>query len=315
MNPLRIISNLFKLLSLYSLYLCVLSCFFLFFAFCSNHKNDGEIPRHHVPYPRIISFAPSITETIFALHAENNLVGVTDFCVWPEKAKTLPKVGGYLNPSYEQILRLKPDIAIVLQEHANVVSFLAKENIRTITINNITIDSIISSIKKIGTACNRRHEADSLSLFLYQSLTPMNLKTDHTPKVLFCVGRGNPGGGQVNKIYCAGPHSFYTELIKRAGGRNACTDSLLPYPSIGLEGIVRMQPDIIIDVMSANRSIAPEVITRDWDALPMLPAVKSHSVYPLTGGYISIPGPRINLIFNDIRSCFNEWARHNEVVL
>jgi iron complex transport system substrate-binding protein len=307
-NSIDTISNPFKLSPLYSFYRCFFTFFFLLIVCCSNHKNDNKLHRQNIPYPRIISFAPSITETVFALHAENHLAGVTDFCRWPEKAGLLPKVGGYINPSYEQILRLKPDVALVLKEHGDVLSFLAQENVKTITVNNITIESIIASIKKIGAVCNRSDAADSLSKFLYQSLTPIKGNSDPVPGVLFCVGRGNPGGGAVNKIYCAGPRSFYSELIERAGGRNTCTDSLLAYPSIGLEGVIRMQPDIIIDVMAANRSLTPQTIIKDWDELPMLPAVKNNTVYALTGNYVSIPGPRINLIFNDIRSCLKKWA-------
>ena len=59
--------------------------------------------------PRIISVAPSITEILFALGAGDQVVGVTTYCNFPEAAKAKPKIGGYITPSLEAILALRPD--------------------------------------------------------------------------------------------------------------------------------------------------------------------------------------------------------------
>ena len=60
-----------------------------------------------------MSLAPSVTETLFTLGLENQIAGVTDFCDWPPEAKTKPKIGGIINPSFEAIIRLRPDLAIL----------------------------------------------------------------------------------------------------------------------------------------------------------------------------------------------------------
>ena len=125
--------------------------------------------------------------------------------------------------------------------------------------------------------------------------------------MLFCVGRDKPGSGTVGKIFLAGPQTFYSELILRAGGVNAFSDSLVPYPSVAGEGIIHLMPDIIIDLMAANKSLDPQRVSTDWKELDMLPAVKLGAVYALSGTYVSIPGPRIVEIFNDLHRCISDW--------
>ena len=232
---------------------------------------------------------------------------MTDFCRYPPEAEKLPKVGGYVDPSFEQIMRLKPDMAILLKEHGKLISFLEKQKIRTVTINNENIEGIFASIRKIGEACGVRQHADSIIAAIDSSLMCSKTLLKTRPRVLFCVGRGNPGSGTIGKVFCAGSRSFYSELIERAGGINAVTDTVLVYPSFSGEGIIHLNPDIIIDVMASNHSLAPEKVSADWNQLQMVPAVKTGAVYALTGNYVSIPGPRIVLIYNELNRCFTDW--------
>ncbi len=56
--------------------------------------------------------APNVTEMLFAIGLNEEIVGVTDYCDYPETAKEKAKIGGYYNPNIEVILSLKPDIII-----------------------------------------------------------------------------------------------------------------------------------------------------------------------------------------------------------
>ncbi|MBN1759169.1 MAG: ABC transporter substrate-binding protein [Chitinispirillaceae bacterium] len=263
--------------------------------------------RSEIPAPRIISFAPSITETIFALGAQEHLAGVTDFCFWPPEAKRLPKVGGYIDPNFEQIVRLKPDVAILLKEHGALIEFLTKHKVRIVRIDNENISGIFNSISLIGDACGVPDQADSLIKTMSKSLHGRAPYCSRKPRILFCVGRDKPGSGTIGSVFCAGPKSFYSELIDYAGGENAFTDTLFAYPSVAGEGIIHMAPDIIIDAMASNKSMDSESVGGDWNELDMVPAVKIGAVYPLTGTYVSIPGPRITDICKDIRKCIEDW--------
>ena len=95
-------------------------------------------------YQRIISTSPSITEILFAIGAGNRVVGVTDFCSYPERACSLPSIGGPLNPSTEAWIRLKPDL-IIHQTDSEIIRKNA---------NNFGIPSLAVSVENIKSILN-----------------------------------------------------------------------------------------------------------------------------------------------------------------
>ena len=74
---------------------------------------------------RLVSLAPSITEIVFALELGDRVVGVTRFCDYPAEARAKPKIGGYADPSYELILRSRPDVVFLLNLHEKQREHLA----------------------------------------------------------------------------------------------------------------------------------------------------------------------------------------------
>jgi iron complex transport system substrate-binding protein len=120
--------------------------------------------------------------------------------------------------------------------------------------------------------------------------------------VFFCAGRDAPGSGHICKLFAAGAKTFYTDLLRTAGCVNACADTHFVYPEISAEGIARMAPDIVIDVMPSVSPVSNERAIADWNSIPLLPAVRAKCVYCLTGDYVTIPGPRIALLYRDIKN-------------
>jgi iron complex transport system substrate-binding protein len=252
------------------------------------------------PY-RIVSFAPSITETLFALGLGDRVVGVTRFCLYPPEARKIPKVGGYVDPNFEMILGLKPDLVLTLKEHGPLLDFLNKNKIRFQVIENERLDEIISSFSKIGELCGVKERGDSIASQIRAELGAIDSASRNGPKVLFCIGRENPGSGQISKLFAAGPKSFYQPLITASGGTNSCSDLPFAYPELSIEGIIRMQPEVVIDIMPSIASVSSEKTIADWNCQNMVPAVRSHCVYCLTSDYATIPGPRIVLLLRDMR--------------
>src|SRR5262245_4150018 len=92
----------------------------LIFLACPAARSDAfAVPPPVSKTPRIVSLAPSVTETLFALGAGGHLVGVTSFCDYPDAAKHLPQVGTFMNPSIESLLALKPDLVVAVPERAD----------------------------------------------------------------------------------------------------------------------------------------------------------------------------------------------------
>ena len=276
--------------------------FYLLFGFmglfCCQEQKALKTNEHS--YHRIISFAPSITETLFALSLGNCVKGVTDFCNYPPEAKKLPKVGGYTDPNYENILRLKPDLIVVLKENSSLFEFLQKNNIEYLCIDNQNVSQILSSFKIIGQKCDREKQADSLIKLIKNEMVHDTINPPW-PKTLICVDRENRGSGEIARIYCASKKSFYNELLNASCMENVLKDSMITYPEISSEGIIRMQPEIIIDFTVREQEIPEERLKSDWKSMPLLPAVKNNMIFCISNDYATIPGPRILTILQDFK--------------
>jgi len=266
--------------------------------FCCQEQKALKTNEHS--YHRIISFAPSITETLFALSLETNVIGVTDFCNFPPEAKKLPKVGGYTNPNYEIILRLKPDLVMLLKENSSLFGFFQKNNIEYLCIDNQNVSQILSSFRIIGQKCDREKQADSLIKLIKNEMVHDTINPPW-PKTLICVDRENRGNGEIAKIYCASKKSFYNELLNASCMENVFKDSAITYPEISSEGIIRMQPEIIIDFAVREQEVPEERLKSDWKSMPMLPAVKNNMIFCISDDYATIPGPRILAILQDFK--------------
>ncbi|HCD04827.1 MAG TPA: ABC transporter substrate-binding protein, partial [Methylophaga sp.] len=111
---------------------------------------------------RIISLAPSITETLFAIDAGDRVIAVTDYCQYPAKVKNLPKVGGYLDPNLEQIVRLQTDMVILLKRQHALKKQLQQLGIQTLSIDNSSLAGIRNSIRDIAAALDKSAKAEIL---------------------------------------------------------------------------------------------------------------------------------------------------------
>jgi iron complex transport system substrate-binding protein len=287
-----------------NLFIFVLSLLYLQCSGVKSSQDQNEI----AACKRIVSFAPSITETLFALSLGDRVVGVTRYCNYPSQTSKIPKVGGFVDPNYEMLLRLHPDLVIVLKEHNALKSFLHENAIRFIEIDNSTISGILNSFVKISEACGEKNRGENLSNEIKRELyAGSSNKYSRTPRVLLCAGRESPGNGRLGKVFAAGKKTFYNELIKLAGGENVITDSLSAYPSLSGEGIIRLAPDIIIDMIATSRKIIPEKVANDWADLDIVKGVNKKNIYVLSGDYLTIPGPRVVGILNEFRAVIAKW--------
>jgi len=211
-------------------------------------KNEGNIDR-------IISLSPSTTEVLFALELGEKVVGVTNFCNYPEAARHKSRVGGYLDPNYEAIAALRPDLVIILPEQQKIKNFLSELKINCLTVDNKTIQDILTGIQKIGEVCQAENQASQLI--------------------------GN---------------------LRDAGGINVLESSTVSYPLITAEGIINLDPDIIIDLIfgTSNHINDPQQIINDWSCVSEVKAVKNQRVYVINEGYSVIPGPRFILLLEKL---------------
>jgi len=276
---------------------------------CNKHESVPVL----IP-SRIISFAPSITETVFALRLGNKLVGVTTYCNYPDDAKKIDKIGGYSEINLEKVVSLKPDLVILQSEHRKQIDFLEKMKIPVLIVKYSNFSSICNSITAIGKACGAGAVADSVLTTFSSRLNSSN-GLDFKPKILLCVGRDNPGNGTIKGVFAAGQATFYSDIINAAGGVNAYSDSLPQYPKFSVEGIITLAPDIVIDIVSSMGSNACSTLINDWKSIKMIPAVKNNKVFCISSDYATVPGPRIILLLDEVKRIVESYFSDTENVV
>jgi len=257
---------------------------------------------------RIISLAPSITETLFALGLGERVVGVTSYCKYPPQVESLAKVGGYSDANIEQIYSLHPDLVVLSPEHEKQRMALEQFGVIVVVVRNQTINDITQSFVTIAHACGVSKKSDSLSelfqLHFNQYIRPMH----SSPRVLISIGRDHPGSGRVSSAYAVGPKTFYHEVISAAGGQNAIIDSALSYPRLSVEGIISTRPDIIIDIASPMGANACSLMIHDWSSIEHLEASSKNNVFCIAKDYATLPGPRLVRLKQEIQSIISNYS-------
>lgn len=245
---------------------------------------------HAQPAPaRIVSLAPSVTEVLFELGLGPRVVGVTSYCRYPAAARALPKIGGYLTPSYEALVSLRPDLAVLLPEHADIEPRLAALRIPVLGLDHRSIDGIVGGIALLGDRCGVRGAASALVYELRQRLARVRNETTRTPRprVLLCFGRTD----DFRRVYGSAPGTIYDDLVSYAGGLNALPAGGTSYPTLSVEALMRLDPDVIVEFAPGQQD--PEALVREWDTLGSLRAVKTGRVHVFTHDFLSVPGPRL----------------------
>jgi ABC-type Fe3+-hydroxamate transport system substrate-binding protein len=246
---------------------------------------------------RIVSAAPAITETLFVLGLGDRVVGVTTHCRFPEEARKKPKIGGYLRPSLETIVALRPDLVIAERAPSNLVTQLAGLKISVVEVDFKTLPDILASFQKIADAAGVPERGLALrnSITRQMDQIRVHVKGHECVKMMFVVGRTS---GTLTGIIVVGGNSYLSELMGIAGGVNAFADSTAAYPKVTLEEVLARDPDVILDRADmGDQGAATEAQKRAvinlWRTYPMLKAVKRDRVVFGISDIFFVPGPRI----------------------
>ena len=275
------------------LFIAILLFVLLAGAYLLQRERDADPSSEALPQ-RIVSLAPSITETLFALGAGPRVVGVTRFCRYPPEARTRASVGGYHDLDYEALLELSADLVVLLPYHREAQSRIERLGCRTVTVDQSSVRGILDSFISLGNELDCADRAAALVAELRARMGELRRRMagKTRPRVLLSAGR-SVGTGSLREVFIPGPGNFLDQLLVLAGGTNAYQGSL-PYPSVSAEGILEMNPDVVIELVAdaAGQKAARESILAEWRSLPGLKAVKNSRVYVLMGDYVTVPGPR-----------------------
>ncbi len=246
---------------------------------------------------RIVSTAPSFTETLFAIGAGDRVVGVSSYCHYPEAANKLPRLGSYLQPNVEVIARLRPDLVLVHAEQKTTLSQLAGLGIKTLAIKNTNLEETLRSALEIGAAVGLAEQGAALEKSIRAKLAAIEKRSaGKTPRtLLFIVGR-TPG--RLDGMIAVGKGSFLNEVIRIAGGKNVLFDSPVAYPRISMEAVLRLAPDVIVDMgdMAVTTGVTEEhkrSVVKLWESRQAIRAVTKKKVFAVAADIFVVPGPRV----------------------
>lgn len=254
-------------------------------------------------YIRIISLAPGITESLFALGLGDRVVGVTDYCDYPPAALAKPKVGGLYNMNLEAMLRQAPDLVICYPEHAPEGGALGELDLNLLVVPHQSIADILDYIDTIGRTCSTETASQALLADIKQRIEQIKRVREPRPRVLICIGH-DMESASIENAYFAGIGGFFNEMIELTGGTNAYQGAV-PFPVIGAEGILSLNPDIIID-MTPDLVQTEAFVYSQWQSLGRLKAVQDKRVYIFTEDFAVIPGPRLILTLEKIAQVMNQ---------
>jgi iron complex transport system substrate-binding protein len=103
--------------------------------------------------------------------------------------------------------------------------------------------------------------------------------------------------GSMGNVYISGRDGFYDELITLAGGENVYQDKTLKFPALSVEGVVRLNPEVIVEMLpDAKEAERVAQITEKWRSIPSVDAIEKERLHIFVEDFVVVPGPRFILL-------------------
>lgn len=207
---------------------------------------------------RVVTLAPSLTEVVLDLGLGARLVGVTRYDDAKE-VEGLPRVGGFLDPSAERILALRPDLLVVQPSPGNrgVIERLAKLGVPVLVVPLENLQEIQGAIASIAEALGEAEAGRALQGRIRSGLQALSSRAAAGEKVDALVVYG------WSPLVVAGPGSYADELLALVGGQNAAASMKGAFPTLPHEVALAMNPTVVIDATAAHGGGAPPLGWKD----------------------------------------------------
>jgi iron complex transport system substrate-binding protein len=240
---------------------------------------------------RIVSMAPNITEILFALGLGGRVVGVTRFCDWPPEARTLPRIGGLVDPNVEVVRSLDPDLVIAFRGNPlRLVERIGKLGLPVFVLDiGEGLDALFPLIERIGRVTRTESRAAELVSGLRGRVEAVDAEVRGVlsrPKVFALLyGQG---------LWTCGGESYLDDLIARAGGTNIASSLPKKWVLYKRERIIKDDPDVFFILAGSGADF-----TSGRDRLSRMPgmdgvtAIKAGRIYELDENAASRFGPRL----------------------
>jgi iron complex transport system substrate-binding protein len=251
--------------------------------------DDGvKVTLDHAP-TRIVTFAPSATEVLFALGLGGEVVGVSGkFDDYPKAARSITEVGGAgefgVDPNIEKVVSLNPDLVLTIEGGDQWKAQLRHLGIPVFTTNSTDLDDVMHDIQTVGEVTDTVPRAEALTSNMAEQAQAIDTAVSSEPDAscFFEVA--------FNPLYTVGPGSFIYDLLQRAGCDPVTSKAKTAYPTWSVEDLVRDDPSVYLVSSESGGSVADVEQRPGYDALS---AVRNHRVYLVNSDLVSRAGPRV----------------------
>jgi len=250
---------------------------------------------------RIVSMAPNLTEILFALGLESNVVGVTQDSDYPPAARNKPSVGTFWQPSIEAIIATRPDLVVTeaFEQQRDLARRLQRMGYNNLMVEVETIAGLFDAILAIGAAAGANRQAETLCANMRTEIDQLHatIVGARPVKVLWVVQR--------EPLRVAGRGTFVNEMIELAGGGNAIGPTLHIYPAVGAEQVIAARPEVIIEpaMLPGTMDRQRQQALSYWNRFSNVPAVGTGRIYIIDGDLVSRLSPRLPTAIKTIAQC------------
>jgi iron complex transport system substrate-binding protein len=252
------------------------------------HGQDVAAPR------RIVSIVPAVTEMLFALGAGDDVVGVGSFDKFPPEVASRPRVGALVDPDFERVLSLKPDLVVVYGTQSEFINRLTRAGVAMFRYEHAGLSDITTTIRALGRRIGRVPQAALVIDRIVREIDEVSAAVAGRPRpataVLF-----DREAGTLRTMFASGGIGFMHDMLEIAGGRNVFADVKRQSLQVSAEMLLSRAPEVIVEVQT-YAGWTPEIATRErsvWRGLPALPAVRSDRIHILIDDRLTVPGPRV----------------------
>ncbi len=201
-------------------------------------------------YERIISLSPQITESLYLLKAERQLLAVTTYCKRPKEAALKEKIGSPLRPDIEKLVSLRPDLVLGSREGNPpwIIERLRRLGLRVVYFDRPHyLEGLLQNFLQLSGLVDASDQGKETVARVREALSRQERGAPY--KVLWEV--------DAEPLMAASTASFANDIIRLAGGTNII-DSELPYPRINREEVILKAPDVIV-LMNMGYSVEAEM--------------------------------------------------------
>ena len=242
------------------------------------------------PAARIVALSPSDCEILYALGAEDTLVGRGQYCDYPEAVLEIPAVNSGAETNLEQILALNPQVVVMtaMAQTTEQVEALEKAGVKVVVSDAQDIAGTYEAIALLGKLVGKEAEADALITQMKDAFAAIAEKAENTGKTVYFEVSPLEYG-----LWTAGKNTFMDELATICGLENAFAD-VEGWQGVSQEQVLARDPDYIVTIsmyFGEGPTRVEEILGRKgWEGLK---AVKNQQVFNADSNAMSRPAPRL----------------------